>query len=62
MFSTFFYDYEVLVLFPSVNFWATIIVVVVLSIGPHYLFRGLMGFFFPCVVAPRPRRRPSTPR
>lgn len=55
MFSTFFFDYEVAVLFPSFNFWATIIVVIVLSIGPHYLFRGLMGFFFPYVSLDLPR-------
>jgi hypothetical protein len=51
MFSTFFYDYEVVILFPSVNFWATVIIVIVLSIGPHYLFRSLKGFFFPSVAA-----------
>lgn len=47
MFSTFFYDYEVVILFPSVNFWATVIIVLVLSIGPHYLFRSMKGFFWP---------------
>lgn len=30
-----------------VNFWATVIAVVVLAIGPHFLYMGIQGFFFP---------------
>jgi len=47
LFSTFFFDWELIILYPTMNFWGTVVVVIVLAIGPHFLYRGVMGFFFP---------------
>ena len=47
IFPTFFYDGEVAILYPTMNFWATLVLVIILAIGPHFLYRGVMGFFFP---------------
>ena len=52
LFSTFFFDWELIILYPTMNFWATVVVVIVLAIGPHFLYRGVMGFFFPQVFFP----------
>lgn len=35
LFATFFFDYEFLILYTTINFWATIVIVNVLAIGPH---------------------------
>ncbi|KAL7412424.1 hypothetical protein BDY24DRAFT_392878 [Mrakia frigida] len=47
LFPTFFFDWELIILYSTMNFWATVVVVIVLAIGPHFLYRGVMGFFFP---------------